>query len=563
MFFQKKCSEPIFFQISYLYEFAFYFCGVPFLRAEKKSSGTYLRILESYRNNDGKSTHRVLYSLGKLEDYTPEQLRSIGIRLFELGGGEVKALLEGELEELGRYNYGYQQVFGKALQHFGLPDVLRRIEKKSKLQFSLYNSIFLMLLERLADPCSKRNSFFNQHEYVKLPGIALHHLYRALDKLAANNILIQQQIFQTGRDLFNQKLDIVFYDVTTFYFESEVEKEGELRQMGFGKDGKIGHTQILFCMMIDRDKNPIGYRIFKGDTYEGHTFEKALQDLKKQYQIDKIIVVADRGMLSKNNLKITHDEGYEFIIGERLKTFPAAVQKPLLDLSNYKHEWIYKNNSEEEITVKYTTLKVEDKMIIATYSASRAKKDKQDREDKLEMAKKLLQNPTLLKKKPARYYLKSQGNTAYSLDEDKIKRSEKYDGFLAISTNNTSLGITEVLEQYKQLYKIEHSFRTFKSHLETRPMFHWTDTRIEGHICLCYIAFALQNFVLQKVNKSKPAFTEISLRKALDKMQVSLIKHNTKNIYIRSAPGTDEGYLQQQLGLKPLMPITPQEKLSV
>jgi len=536
---------------------------VPFLRAEKKKSGTYLRILESYRNNEGKSTHRVLYSLGKLEDYTPEQLRTIGVRLFELGGGEVKALLEGELEELGRYNYGYQQVFGKALQHYGLPDVFRRIEKKSKLQFSLYDSVFLMLLERLADPCSKRNSFFNQHEYVRLPEVALQHLYRALDKLAANHILIQQQIFQTGRDLFNQKLDIVFYDVTTFYFESEVEKEGELRQMGFGKDGKIGHTQILFCMMIDRDKNPIGYRIFKGDTYEGHTFEKALQDLKRQYQIDKIIVVADRGMLSKNNLKITNYEGYEFIIGERLKTLPAAVQKPLLDFSNYKHEWIYKDHTEEEITIKYTTLKAEGKIIIATYSASRAKKDKQDREDKLETAKKLLQNPSLLKKKPARYFLKSEGKSAYSLDEEKIGKAAKYDGFLAVSTNNTSLGITEVLDQYKQLYKIEHSFRTFKSHLETRPMFHWTDTRIEGHICLCYIAFALQNFVLQKINKIKSTFTETSLRKALDKMQVSLIKHNTKNIYIRSAPGTDEGYLQQQMGLKPLMPITPQEKLSI
>src|SRR5215210_3194647 len=162
---------------------------MPFLRIEKKSSGTYLRILESYRNADGKSTNRILYSLGKVEDYNPEQLRRIGIRLFELGGGEVKALLQGELEELGRFNYGYQQVYGKALQHYGLADIFRRIEKKSKLQFSLYNSIFLMLLERLAEPCSKRNSFFNQQEYVNLPGVALHHLYRALDKLAANNLL--------------------------------------------------------------------------------------------------------------------------------------------------------------------------------------------------------------------------------------------------------------------------------------------------------------------------------------------------------------------------------------
>lgn len=535
---------------------------MPFLRAEKKASGTYLRILESYRNAAGKATHRILYSLGKVEDYTPEQLRAIGVKLFELGGGEVKALLQGELEELGRYNYGYQQIYRKALEHYGLQNVLRRIEKKSKLQFSLYDSVFLMLLERLQEPCSKLGSYYNQQEYLNLPRVALHHLYRALDKLAANNLIIQQQIFTTGRDLFNQKLDVVFYDVTTFYFESEVEKEGELRQMGFGKDGKIGNTQILFCMMIDRDKNPIGYRIFKGDTYEGHTFEKALEDLKTQYQIDKIIVVADRGMLSKNNLQITTEKGYEFIIGERLKSLPKAIKTSLLDLSNYKHEWIYNDSSDEPVIVKYTTLSHDGKTIIATYSANRAKKDKHDREDKLDTAKKFLANPALLKKKPSRFFLQSNGKEAYSLDENKIEQSKMYDGFLAISTNAT-LGITEVLEQYKQLYKIEHSFRTFKSHLETRPMFHWTDSRIEGHICLCYMAFALQNYVLQKANKLKQVFTEASLRQTLDKMQVSLLKHHTDQVYLRSAPTPNEIYLQQQMAVKPLPPVIGQKKLSI
>lgn len=536
---------------------------MPFLRAEKKKSGTYLRILESYRNSDGKSTHRILYSLGKVEDYTPEQLQMMGIKLFELGGGEVKALLQGELEEIARFNYGYQQIFGRAMDHYGLWDVFRRIERKNNLQFNLGNAIFLMLLERLQDPCSKRSNFFNQQEYVNLPEVSLHHLYRSLDKLSANNLLIQQQIYQTGRDLFNQKLDIVFYDVTTFYFESEVEKEGELRQMGFGKDGKIGDTQILFCMMIDRDKNPIGYRIFKGDTYEGHTFEKALDDLKEHYQIDKVIMVADRGMMSKNNIKITQEKGYEFIIGERLKNLPKDVQQPLLNLNNYKDEWIYREDPDDPVTIKYTTLEVGDKTIIATYSAKRAKKDKMDREERLETAKVLLQNPTLLKKKPGRYFLQTTGKQSYYLNEEKIKQAEKYDGLLAISTNNGTLKTTEVLEQYKQLYKIEHSFRTFKSHLETRPMFHWTDSRIEGHICLCYIAFSLQNFVLQKVNKAKPTLSEKTLRKTLDKMQVSLLKHNNENVYVRSAPCENEAYLQKQLGLKPLLPLIAEHKFSI
>jgi hypothetical protein len=268
-------------------------------------------------------------------------------------------------------------------------------------------------------------------------------------------------------------------------------------------------------------------------------------------------------MLSKNNLQITTGKGYEFIIGERLKSLPKAIQTSLLDLSNYKHEWIYNDSSQEPVVVKYTTLNHEGKTIIATYSANRAKKDKHDREDKLDTAKKLLANPALLKKKPSRFFLQSNGKEAYTLDENKIEQSKKYDGFLAISTNNATLGITEVLEQYKQLYKIEHSFRTFKSHLETRPMFHWTDSRIEGHICLCYIAFALQNYVLQKANKLKQVFTEASLRNTLDKMQVSLLKHQADQVYLRSAPTTNEIYLQQQLAVKPLPPVTGQKKLSI
>lgn len=535
---------------------------MPFLKVERKSSGTYLRILESYRNNDGQPTSRVLYSLGKVEDYTPEQLQRMGIRLFELGGGEVKALLEGSIEELARYNYGYVQVYGKALRHYGLDALFNRLVRKHHLQFNLLNAVELMLLERLCDPCSKRSNWLNQHEYIGLEPVSLHHLYRSLDKLADNNQLIQKQIFQTGRDLFNQKLDVVFYDVTTLYFESEMEQEGTLRQMGFGKDGKIGNTQILFCMMIDKQKQPIGYRVFKGDTFEGHTFEHALEDLKKKYEIDKVVVVADRGMLSKHNIELTTSNGYEFILGERLKTLPQSVQKQLLDLSAYTHDWTYIDSEEEEICVKYTTLQYEDRTIIATYSTQRAKKDKHDREERLKTAQALLSNPSLLKKKPQRYFLKATGKDSYELDKDKIASAEKHDGFLAISTSSKNLTATQVLEQYKQLYKIEHTFRTFKGHLETRPMFHWTDKRIEGHICLCYIAYTLLNYVLLKANDKQKLVTESSLRKTLDKMQVSLLQHNEQRVYVRSKPQDKEGALQQKLGLKQLIPIIPESQIS-
>jgi transposase len=523
-----------------------------FLRIDRKKSGQYISIAETYRTEEGKVRTRILHNLGSVVDYTPEQLQRIGLNLYKLGGGELKALLGADAKEIARYNYGYVQVYSKVMKHYGIDSILARLERKHKLKFNLYNSVLLMLLERLQDPCSKRASWFNQSEYLGIKPVALHHLYRSLDKLADYSKLFQRQIFETGRDLFNRKLDVVFYDVTTLYFESEKEQDGSLRQMGFGKDGKIGTTQILFCMLIDQDKQPVGYRIFKGDTFEGHTFEKALEDLKKEYQIEKVVVVADRGMLSSHNIELTQAKGYEFILGERLKNLPKKQQEELLDLTRYQKQWTYTDGDNEAIVIKYTTLEVEGKKIIATYSEKRAKKDRHDREKKLQTAQSLLKNPSLLKKKSARFFLKSEEKQNYVLDVEKIKHQQKYDGILAISTNNTSLEIPEILSQYKQLFKIEHTFRTFKSHLEMRPMFHWTDKRIEGHICLCYIAYTLLNYVLLKTKDLKEPFTENSLRKTLNKMQLSVIEQNQEQVYLTSATQPQQSSLMAAIGISPL-----------
>ena len=531
------------------------FCIMSFLKVERKSSGTYLRIMESYRDEQGQSRHRIVHSLGKVEDYTPEQLRQIGIRLYELGGGDIKALLEGTTEEVGRYNYGYYQIYRQAFEYYQLNHLMRRIAKRWKVSFDLDNAVMLMLLERLQEPCSKRSNYANQLEYVGLEPVYLQHLYRALDKLAAENKLIQQQIFQTGRDLFNQTLDVVFYDVTTLYFESEKEYPNNLRQKGFSKDGKIGQTQILFCMLIDAQKHPVGYQIFHGNTFEGHTLPHAIIQLKKDYNINRIIVVADRGMIGNENIETITDNGYEFIVGERLKNLPADIQSKLLNKDNYQHTWVYNGATGEQVVLQYCVIQYTNKTIIATCSERRATKDKFDREQKLKTADTLLKNPSLIKKKASRYFIKQKGDDSYELDTEKIDRNEKYDGLLAIATNAANLSHEQVLEQYKLLFQIEHTFRTFKSHLQTRPIFHWTNKRIEGHICLCYMAYTLQYWVLKKLSNFPIAITENILRKMLDSMQVSLLQHNDKRIYLRSAQQPYEAKLQQALGIKPLPSI--------
>ncbi|MFY0655114.1 MAG: IS1634 family transposase [Cyclobacteriaceae bacterium] len=509
---------------------------MPSIIIDKKPSGEYIRIVESYRDQNGKPRTKTLYSLGRVDSFSPESLKRMGQRLYELGGGDLKDLLGDQVTEEGRYNYGFLLVYRKILCYYGLDRILDRITKKKKLSYSLTQVVLLLIIERLNDPCSKRSSFYHQEEYLSLPPVSLQHLYRSLDYLADHSDLIQQAIYQTGRDLFNQKLDVVFYDVTTFYFESEIEQEGALRQKGFSKDGKIGSTQVVFAMLIDRYKQPIGYKLYSGDLWEGHTYRQMVENLKKEYEIENIVLVADRGMLSTDNLQATLDQGYEFIMGERLKVLPKPTQARLVNLENYQHEWMSSStgSQREPINVRYTVLEYNGRKVIATYSEKRAEKDRKEREEKLRKAELLLKNPSQLKKKAHHYYLKNTEGEKYVVDTEKIKRNEKYDGFLAIAYHAQGLTHTEVLDHYHHLYQIEHSFRTFKGYLETRPMFHWTNKRIQGHICLCYIAYSLLNQLQLRLARQGTPFSEQTIRTHLSKMQVSLVKQANQYFYLRS-----------------------------
>jgi transposase len=530
-----------------------------FLREEKKKSGTYIRIVESFREN-GKPSQRTLYNLGKVEDYAPEQLKRIGARLFKLGGGDLRELIGGATKELGRFNYGYFQVYSKYFKLFGLGKIFKKISSDHELSYDLSDAILLLLLERLNEPCSKLASYNNQSEYLGLPQIELHNIYRSLDYLTDNHKLIQDIIFSYGRDMFNQSLDLVFYDVTTFYFDSQV--SGGLRQKGFGKDGKVGKTQVVFGLMIDKEQRPIGYQIYDGKFYEGHTFVDAVDKLKSRYNIDKVIVVADRGMMNKDNIKaVEAKNGYEYIVGERLKSLPRKVKEDLINLDNYKKTWTY-NKDNEQINIRYTTLDYDGKKIICTFSENRAKKDFMERDEKIKKAEVFIKSPSKLKGKEKHYYLKNINKETFALDEEKIAEASRYDGFIAIATNNKDLSEAELLDNYRHLYKVEQSFRKFKTHLETRPMYHWTDIRIRGHLCLCYIAYALNNQILLDMKQANEPMSENELRKSLDKMQASLIEQRKEQFYLRANLDENEKKITQILKLPKLPCLTPKANIN-
>jgi transposase len=373
---------------------------------------------------------------------------------------------------------------------------------------------------------------------VGVQSVELQYLYRTLDKLSDYSSTIQHQIYETNKTLFNYELDVVFFDVTTFYFDSQVEISDTLRHTGYSKDGKIGKTQVVFALLVDRQRNPVAYRSYAGGYFEGHTLNDAVTTLRREYCVGKVIIVGDRGMLSKKNLELFNETGvgsqYQFIVGERLKSMSRGAKDYLVDLKHYTTvQW--KTEEEEEIPLTYCTYRYHDHLVIGTYSQKRAQHDRYERERRIKKAEQMLLHPEEIQRKAGRYFLKRTNDTTYELDKQRIEEAARYDGFLAIATNASELRPEEVIERYKDLYKIEQSFRIFKSYLETRPMFHWTDSRIQGHLCMCYISYCLLNRLHQLLKLNNVPSSENTIRKILSKMQLSKIDQNGNTLYLRSA----------------------------
>lgn len=516
-----------------------------FLRAEKKKSGTYLRIVQSYREA-GKTRHKTLYSLGKVEDYPKGQLERIAYKLLSLEKVNIKDVKESGIKEVGRYNYGYALLINELWSRYKLSSWSRKVKNSHKVVFNWESVLKMMIAERLNEPCSKRQSYFNQEEYIGFGELSydLHHYYRCLDILNENESHIKNHLFTQQRRLNSKTtLDLAFYDVTTLYFDSQIEEEGKLRQKGYSKDGKAHKTQVVLGLLTDKLRNPLNYDIYSGNTYEGITMQPALKKLRQAYQIDLVTVVADSGMMNKENIAaIESDKNLEYIVGDRLKILAKKIQKELIDRSNHQAVW-------QDVPIdKYSYIEKQYKgrRLICSYSAKRAKKDAAQRQKLIDKAQVLLSSPSKYRqrtKKGAGRFIKTSDQQNIQLDTDKIQGDQKYDGFKVLSTNS-KLPASQIIEKYSNLFEIEHAFRSLKSQLAVRPIFHWTDKRIKGHIAMCFIAYTFLNYL-----QNTTQLSQRTIVKTIDKMQMSAIKESGVEdlVYLRSKITPEQEKLSQIL----------------
>lgn len=333
-----------------------------------------------------------------------------------------------------------------------------------------------LVIARLSQPLSKSGTV----DYLKShfdEDVQLHKIYRYLDKLYNTQTdKIQQISVEHTKKILGGKIGLMFYDVTTLYFEADY--GDEFRETGFSKDGKHSQPQLVLGLLVSKDGYPLTYSLFNGSQYEGWTMLPIVEDFVQRFDLDDFIVVADSGLMNKKNILLLESGGYKYIIGARIKNENEQIKHWILSLEMQDGE--------------FNETRKGDTRLIIGYSENRAKKDKYNREKGVKRLKKSYKSGNITKeninKRGYNKFLEISDNVKVVINQDKINEDEKWDGLKGYITN-TTLPAREVYEQYSGLWVIERAYRITKGTLEMRPMFHFTPRRIEAHVCICFVAY--------------------------------------------------------------------------
>lgn len=486
-----------------------------YIRTTKNQKGqSYFHLVESYRE-DGKVKQRTLMSLGRVEDNRLEELAAAiskhleTISIFNLSK---------EIDISDTYILGPLLVLERMLEVLGINAALQNVLSKHKrLQFDFKKIVFTQICSRFIKPVSKLALYDNWigRMYPKMVShnVDLQHIYRSLDILADHKEGIEKFLYQWKKDLFTINVDVVLYDLTTLRFESTREDMGELRRFGYSKEMRSDCTQVVLGLLTDTDGIPLCFEVHPGNTFEGKTLQGIVGKMRGKFSIRRFIFIADRGLFSFQNLDHIRADGGEFIVGLKMGSMAKQRQNDFYDLS--KFTWIH------EGLAFYETGLDQDRCII-TWSQSRAERDLKTRNDIIEKIQARLSGDKKLAKnfitnRNYKKYLKSQGKDQCEINHAAIAEEAKKDGFFGIITNVVSMKASEIVTHYKQLWKIEDSFGEIKGTLKTRPMFHWTDRRIIGHLTLCFLAYLCEAHLTKSLRKHYEPLEKKSIEKRIIK----------------------------------------------
>jgi transposase len=475
-----------------------------------KSFGTY-RVLKTIGSSNDTDEINRLYRLAMEE--IPRMFDQLTLGFGEEGDGqEIHAV-----EDLGNDDIrvvGPELVFGRIFDRIGYNQIPEPLFRD-------------LAISRITHPGSKLKLVGYLQEN-KGQEISVYSIYRYMDKLSSKyKELIEEISYNHTKRVLENKISIVFYDMTTIYFESS--EEDEIRVRGFSKDGKHHLPQIYLGLLVGVKGYPIGYDIFEGNTFEGHTLIPVLEHFQEKFKLSKPVVIADAGLLSKENIAGLKDKGYQYILGGKPKNEAEQLRLKITDRS-------WKDEQTEEFS------REDESRLIVGYSSNRANKDQANRERGLKRLEKQLKSKKLTKGKinnrGYNKYLKFSGDVDISIDYDKYHADGKWDGLKGYITN-TELSHQDVINNYNQLWHIEKAFRISKTDLKVRPIYHRLPDRIATHICISFVAYTLYKEMERLLYLKAP---EISMTKAIEATRkmleatVEMPDKSKKTIMLRRNP---------------------------
>ena len=538
-----------------------------FIRAQTNGERTYLLLVENERV-DGRIKQRVLHRLGRLDE-----LRA---------SGELDRLLA----SLGRFSEKYAvlgahangeglttrtQIIGPALiferlwQEMGIGEVVRDLAAPRRFQFSLERAVFLTVLHRLFAPGSDRAAEKWKEDYVMAGAeeLALHQLYRAMgwlgepveptDAASASGYglrsrkdLIEEALFARRRDLFT-RLDLVFFDTTSIYFEGA---GGEsLGQNGHSKDHRPDLKQMVVGMVLDHEGHPLCSEMWPGNTTDVTSLIPVVDRLRRRFNVHEVCVVADRGMISAPTIEKIKARGWRYILGVRMRRTKEANAVVLARAGRYEEVFPESADPKAPSPLKVKEVWVDQRRYVVCLNEDEATKDRHDREAIVAALRQALKqgDKSLIGNRGYRRFVKTAGER-FSIDEQKIRDEARFDGKWVLTTN-TELSASELALKYKQLWMVEAIFRTMKSELATRPIFHKVDDTIRGHVFCTFLALVLRKELEQRLERRGWTLEWADVIRDLDRLQEIEIRLDGKGYVLRTETKGTTGKVFQACGV--------------
>lgn len=551
-----------------------------FLRAKKSGAYEYVQLVHNQRVN-GKVRQQVLLTLGRLD-----VLRDTGqidalldsMARFAEHSAVLNAHQQGRVRPAATIKIGPALVFERLWKELGLPQILEQLLQQRRFEFAVERVVFMTVLHRLFDPGSDRAAEFWRQDYAirGVEDLELQHSYRTMgwlgeplpdgEQVHATGLgprcakdLIEEAMFARRRDLFSG-LDMVFFDTSSLHFEGQ---GGEsIGQYGHSKNHRPDLRQMIIGAVLDESGRPLCCELWPGNTTDVKTLIPVVDRLRKRFSIRRICVVSDRGMISKRTMQAlaADDRGVRFILGARLRAVKEIREQVLSDPGEFQEVYGPKTCSHDPSPLQVKEVRIAERRYVVCYNPDQATKDRADREaivaalsDKLKQGDK-----SLVGNKGYRKYLKAVEGKRFEIDRAKVESEAKFDGIWVLQTD-TALSAAEVALKYKELWMVEAAFRSLKSVLETRPIYHKCDDTIRGHVFCSFLALVLLKELLARMQSRGWVVEWERLKADLDALEEITVESSGKRFVIRSRTRGDAGKALQAAGvaLGPVLRLAP------